>query len=171
MQNGRYIRMILLCHPLEDIFVIYGDLCTDTSVDTFFSLELKETIRNGSLFQWERRYEYFYCLNYKPFLYSSLYLTKYKKVEKLLILFYLLLTMEHFSSTSSWNFRNRSWTSASLRKKERKWVKGCFLLKVSRRTSIRVRAEITPLRCWPVITVNKKKKRFNMLKDHQLVVK
>ena len=90
---------------------------------------------------------------------------------QLLILFYLLLTMEHFSRTSSWNFRNRSWTSASLRKKARKWVKGCFLLKVSRRTSIRVRAEITPLRCWPVITVSKKKKRFNTLKDHQLVVK
>lgn len=159
MQNGRYIRMILLGHPLEDISVIHGNLCADTSVDTFFSSELKETIRKDSLFQWENRFVYFYCLKYKPFLYSSLYLKKSKKVEELFILFYLLLTMEHFSSTSSWNFRNRSWTSASLRKKARKWVKGCFLLKVSRRTSIRVRAEITPLRCWPVITIKQKRKK------------
>lgn len=73
MENGRYIRMILLCHLLEDISVIHGNSCADTSVDIFFSSEVKETIRNGSLFQWEKRCVSFYCMNYESFLYSSLY--------------------------------------------------------------------------------------------------
>lgn len=133
---------------LTNISVIYRDSCTDVYIN-FFSSELKETIRNNYLFlvgvaficsAWLMNH--FFTLHYS-----------FK-----LFLFHLLLTIEHFSSTSSWNFKNRSWTSTSLRKKARKWVKGCFLLKVSKRTSIRVRAEITPLRCWPVITINKKQK-------------
>lgn len=83
------------------------------------------------------------------------------------IWFCFLLTMEHFSSTSSWNFRNLSCTSTSLRKKDRKWVKGCLLLNVSRRTSIRVRAEITPFRCWPVITASKRKKTLRGSRTHK----
>lgn len=64
-------------------------------------------------------------------------------------------TFEHFSSTSSLNCRNFSWMAGWLRAKDRKCVKGCFLRKLSRSTSIRVRAETTPLRCCPVITAGK----------------
>lgn len=64
-------------------------------------------------------------------------------------------TFEHFSSTSSLNCRNFSWMAGWLRAKDRKCVKGCFLRKLSRSTSIRVRAEMTPLRCCPVITAGK----------------
>lgn len=66
-----------------------------------------------------------------------------------------ILTFEHFSNTSSLNCRNFSWMAGWLRAKDRKCVKGCFLRKLSRRTSIRVRAEMTPLRCCPVITTRK----------------
>ena len=153
MQNGRYIRMILLCHPLEDISVIHANLCADTTVGIFFQFRIKRN--HQKWFPFSVGEECIFLL----FELRAIFVL-FLILFQLLILFYLLLTMEHFSSTSSWNFRNRSWTSASLRKKARKWVKGCFLLKVSRRTSIRVRAETTPLRCWPVITVSKKKKKI-----------
>lgn len=151
MENGRYIRMILLCHLLEDISILHGNSCADTSVDFFFQFRIKRN--HQKWFPFSVGEEMCIFLLFELWVIFVLLLILFQ----LLILFYLLLTMEHFSRTSSWNFRNRSWTSASLRKKARKWVKGCFLLKVSRRTSIRVRAEITPLRCWPVITVSKKK--------------
>lgn len=61
-------------------------------------------------------------------------------------------------STSSLNFKNPSWILGPFRGNDRKCVKGCFFLKLSIRTSIRVTADDTAALWEPVITVRQRKK-------------
>ena len=64
-----------------------------------------------------------------------------------------LNTSENCSKTLALNVWNPSWTWGSLRAKDRKWVKGCFLRKPSISISSRVTAEETAFFWEPVTTV------------------
>lgn len=61
-------------------------------------------------------------------------------------------TFEHCSNTSSLNFKNPSWILGWFKGNDRKCVKGCFLRKLSTRTSTRVTADDTAALWKPVIT-------------------
>lgn len=67
-------------------------------------------------------------------------------------------TCEHCSSTSSLNLRNPSWILGWLKGNDRKCVKGCFLRKLSTRTSTRVTADETAALLGAVITVSNKRR-------------
>lgn len=69
-------------------------------------------------------------------------------------------TCEHSFNTSSLNLKNPSLTLGSFSGNDRKWVKGCFLRKLSTRTSTRVITEETEALCEPVITFQSKRGRW-----------
>lgn len=61
-------------------------------------------------------------------------------------------TWEQCSNTSSLKRLNPSWICGWFRAKDRKWVNGCFLRKLSIKTSTRVTADATAAFWEPVIT-------------------